>query len=87
MTELVTLTLTANEAEAALVCGLLLTAGIDAVQHVTDQGFGSGGEMPSSGSGVRAVLVRNEDVAAAREVLAAPTDTDDFNEATVGDPQ
>lgn len=74
MDEPVRLTITANEPEAELVCGLLRAAGIACMHRITDLGFGSGGEMPSSGSGPREILVRPADLQAAREAVATSGD-------------
>lgn len=67
--DLVCLTVCPNEPVAAMLCAMLDAQGIPAMQRITDLAFGGGGELPSSGMGPREVLVRQEDLAAARELL------------------
>jgi hypothetical protein len=77
MDDPVRLTIVSNEPEAELACGLLRANDIACMHRITDMAFGSGGEMPTSGAGAREVLVRAEDLEAAREVLAnLPGDAD-----------
>lgn len=68
--ELASLMYVANEPESEIVCQLLRASDIKCMSRITNMGFGSGGEMPLSGGGVREILVRPEDVDAARAVLA-----------------
>ena len=63
------LTVVANEIEAELVCGMLRSEGIKCTHRITNLGFGSGGEMPSSGGGAREVLVERQSLEVARELL------------------
>jgi hypothetical protein len=70
MDDPVRLTIVANEPEAELACGLLRAHGITCTHRITDMAFGSGGELPASGAGARELLVRPEDLDAARELLA-----------------
>lgn len=67
--EPVRLTIVSNEAEAEMACGLLRAHDIRCMHRITDMAFGSGGEMPASGGGAREVLVRADDLDAARGVL------------------
>lgn len=77
--EPVTVAIVRNEAEAELACGMLRSEGIDCDHRITDFAFGSGGEMPASGGGPRAVIVRAGDAGPARELLAAgPVDDADL---------
>ena len=69
--EPVRLTIVSNEPEAELACGLLREHGIMCMHRITDLAFGSGGEMPASGGGPRELLVRPEDLQAARDALAS----------------
>ena len=69
MTDLVRLAIVANEQEAELALGYLRAEGVDAMHRVTDLAFGSGGELPASGTGPRELLVRAEDLARARGLL------------------
>lgn len=73
MPDPVRLTYVANELEAELVLGLLREAGITCMSRISNSGFGSGGELASSGGGQREILVNETDLRAARAVLDAPT--------------
>ncbi|MCW2927802.1 MAG: putative prokaryotic signal transducing protein, partial [Thermoleophilia bacterium] len=64
------LTITTNETEAELVCGLLRASDIVCMHRITDIAFGSGGELASSGLGPREVLVRPHDLTRAQAVVA-----------------
>ena len=66
--ELVRLTVTGSEAEAEMICALLETGGIHALQRQTDTAAGAGDGSPSGGA--REVLVAADELARAREVLA-----------------
>lgn len=68
--EPVRLTVTRNEVEAELVCGMLRAEGIACTHRITDLGFGSGGELPQSGGGPRAIFVHESNAARAQELLA-----------------
>jgi hypothetical protein len=68
--ELVQLTVVANELEAEMVRSLLATAGIESMQRYTDFAAGSFDGMPSGG-GPRAILVRERDLDAARELVGS----------------
>jgi hypothetical protein len=72
--DLVPVEVVGTESEAELLSGLLRTAGIDSMHRVTDRGAGAFDGM--SVGGPHEILVRPEDVAAAREVLTAQTPTD-----------
>ncbi len=67
--ELVRLTVAGSEAEAEMICALLETGGIHALQRQTDTAAGAGDAFPSGGT--REVLVAAEDAERARDVLAA----------------
>ena len=58
-----------TESEAEMLCGLLRSAGIECMYRVTDQGAGAFDGM--SVGGPHEILVRREDMDAAREVLSA----------------
>ncbi len=58
-----------TESEAEMLCGLLRSAGIECMYRVTDQGAGAFDGM--SVGGPHEILVRREDIDAAREVLSA----------------
>jgi hypothetical protein len=66
--DLVRLTIVANELEAEMVRALLTTHGIDSMQRYTNFAAGALDGMPS-GAGPREILVRDEDLAAARELV------------------
>jgi hypothetical protein len=68
--ELVRLTVVANELEAEMVRALLTTHGIDSMQQYTNFAAGALDGMPS-GAGPREILVREVDLAAARELIAS----------------
>jgi hypothetical protein len=67
----VVVTVVASGPEADVVCGLLRTAGIDCTYRDTDTIDSSLEEFTAAGP--REILVRAEDLDAARELLAAPT--------------
>jgi hypothetical protein len=75
--EPVRLLIASNEPEAEIVCSLLRADGLRCAHRITDLAFGSGGELPSSGAGPREVLVRQDELERAREVLAAATQSAD----------
>lgn len=70
MEDPVRVTIVGNESEAELACGFLRAGGIACMHRITDFAFGSGGELPASGSGPREVLVRPDDLERARGLLA-----------------
>ena len=69
MSDLVTVETVGTEFEAEIVCGVLRDVGIRCTHEATPMGAATLDGMP--GGGPRAVLVRPEDVAQAREVLSA----------------
>ena len=69
MAELETLTVVGSELEAEMICAVLGTAGIEAVQRQTSAGAGFGTGMPQMGP--HEVLVAPDDLERARDVLAA----------------
>lgn len=75
MSELVRLLVVANEPEAELVCQLLRTEGIECFHRVTNAGAGAldGAMAPA---GFREVIVRDDDLAEARALLAAQAGDD-----------
>ena len=64
-----TLTIVPTETEAEMLCAMLRTAGIAAFQRQTNVGAGFGDGMPQTGA--HEVLVAPDELAAAREVIAA----------------
>lgn len=68
--DLVRLTIVANELEAEMVRSLLATEGIESIQRYTNFGAGALDGMPSGG-GPREVLVHEDDLEAARELVAS----------------
>jgi Putative prokaryotic signal transducing protein len=70
---LVHLTVVPNEAEAELLCALLRTEGIECDHRPTNLGVGSMDGMP--GGGPREVVVAEESLARAQELLAASRKT------------
>jgi hypothetical protein len=58
-----------TQSEAEMLCGLLRNAGIECMYRVTDQGAGAFDGMAVGGP--HEILVRREDMDAAREVLNA----------------
>jgi hypothetical protein len=68
MPELVPLTIVRNEAEAELLCALLRTEGIDCDHRSTNFGVGSMDGLPG---GAREVVVDQEKLERAEELLAA----------------
>jgi len=69
--ELVPLTIVRNEAEAELLCALLRTEGIDCQHRSTNFGVGSMDGLPG---GAREVVVDQEKLERAQELLAASKD-------------
>ena len=67
MDELVVVTVVATEPEAELLSGLLRNAGIDSTHRQSNYGAGASDGMPTGGP--HEVIVRADDLAAAREVL------------------
>jgi hypothetical protein len=67
MDELVVVEVVATEGEAALLSSLLQSAGIDSTYRLSNYGAGASDGMPTGGP--QEVVVRAEDLAAAREVL------------------
>ena len=68
--EMVTLTVVANELEAEQLCGLLRTNGIECTSRRSDLSAGAGTFGGGVGmAGPTEVLVRESDLAAARELL------------------
>jgi hypothetical protein len=67
--ELARLTVVAGEAEAELVRSLLQTEGIESMQRPTD--FGAGALDGWAAGGAREILVRAEDLDAARALVEA----------------
>jgi hypothetical protein len=74
MDDLATVEVVRTETEAEMLCSLLQSAGIKAMYRLTNTGAGTF-EGISSG-GPHEILVRSEDLASAREVLAAQTPSD-----------
>jgi hypothetical protein len=70
---LVHLTVVPNAAEAEILCALLRTEGIECDHRPTNMGVGSMDGMP--GGGPREVVVAEESLARARELLAASRKT------------
>ena len=68
MTDLVPLAIVANEPAAEAIRGLLKTEGIESMQRKTDFAVGMADASPS-GFGPREILVRAEDLEAARELI------------------
>lgn len=66
--ELVRLTVVANEPVAEMIRGLLRTEGIDSMQRKTDLAAGMADASPSA-FGPREILVRAEDLETARELI------------------
>jgi Putative prokaryotic signal transducing protein len=58
-----------TQSEAEMLCGLLRNAGIECMYRVTDQGAGAFDGLAVGGP--HEILVRREDMDAAREVLSA----------------
>ncbi|TML29390.1 MAG: DUF2007 domain-containing protein [Actinobacteria bacterium] len=71
MPELIPLTIVRNEAEAELLCALLRTEGIDCQHRSTNFGVGSMDGLPG---GAREVVVDQEKLERAQELLAASKD-------------
>jgi Putative prokaryotic signal transducing protein len=66
--ELARLTVVGNEIEAEQIRSLLRFEGIESIQRLTD--FGSGSiDAGTSGVGAREILVKPEDLEAAREIV------------------
>lgn len=68
--DLVRLTIVANELEAEMVRSLLATAGIASMQRYTNFGAAALDGMPS-GVGPREILVHDDNLEAARELIAS----------------
>jgi hypothetical protein len=68
--DLARLTVVANEVEAEMVRSLLETAGIPSLARITDFAAGALDGATAAG-GAREVLVRPDDLEAARELLGA----------------
>jgi hypothetical protein len=73
MPGLVHLTFLSNEYEAELLCALLRTEGIECDQRSTNLSVGSMDGMP--GGGPREVVVAEQSLTRAQELLAASRDT------------
>jgi hypothetical protein len=73
MSELVYLTIVPNEHEAELLCALLRTEGIECDHRPTNFAVGSMDGMP--GGGPREVVVAEESLERAQELLAASRDS------------
>jgi hypothetical protein len=69
--DLVRLTIVPNEPAAEEIRSLLRTEGIDSIQRKTDFGVGTT-DAYAVGSGAREILVRPEDLDAARTLIAEP---------------
>jgi Putative prokaryotic signal transducing protein len=69
MDELVVVEVVATQAEAELLCSLLRNEGIRCTYRVSDYGAGGGDGLAVGGP--QEVIVRSEDLAAAREILKA----------------
>lgn len=69
--EEVVLTVVSGEPEAEVVCGLLRSAGIDCAYRDTEAIESSLEEFTAAGP--REILVRDSDLEAAKELLAAST--------------
>jgi hypothetical protein len=69
MDDLATVEVVKTETEAEMLCSLLRTAGITCMHRVTNRGAGAFDGVPSGGP--QEILVRGEDLVAAREVLDA----------------
>jgi Putative prokaryotic signal transducing protein len=72
MAELVHLTVVPTEAEADLLCALLRTEGIDCEDRPTNMAVGAMDGLP--GGGPREIVVDEDGLARAREILAASRD-------------
>jgi hypothetical protein len=70
MADLVHLTVVPREAEAELLCALLRTEGIECEHRPTNFGVGS---MDGLAGGAREVVVEEDKLARAQEILAAST--------------
>jgi hypothetical protein len=73
VSELVHLTIVPTENEAELLCALLRTEGIDCAHRPTNLSVGSMDGMP--GGGPLEVVVAEESLGRAQELLAASRDT------------
>jgi len=69
MADLETVEVVRTESEAQMLCALLESAGITSIHRVTNQGAGAFDGLASGGP--HEILVRPEDLAPAREVLAS----------------
>jgi hypothetical protein len=68
--EPVRLTIVPNEPLAEMLCSMLRSSDIKAMQRITNVAFGGGGELPSSGMGPREILVLPADLERARDLIA-----------------
>jgi hypothetical protein len=68
MGELVVVEVVATEGEAELLCSLLKSEGIRCTYRVTNYGAGTGDGLAVGGP--QEIIVRSEDLSAAREILA-----------------
>jgi putative signal transducing protein len=68
MAELAVLQVVGSEPEAEVVIGLLRSEGIKAIAQTTNYAVGLS-DAASTGAGPREILVREEDVTRAREIL------------------
>jgi hypothetical protein len=69
MDELVVVEVVATQSEAELLCSLLRNEGIRCTYRVSDYGAGAADGLAVGGP--QEVIVRSEDLAAAREILKA----------------
>jgi hypothetical protein len=69
MDELVVVEVVATQSEAELLCSLLRNEGIRCTYRVSDYGAGAGDGLAVGGP--QEVIVRSEDLAAAREIMKA----------------
>ena len=72
MAELVHLTVVPNEGEAELLCALLRTEGIECDHRPTNFGVGTMDGLPG---GAREIVVEEDKLARAQEILAASQET------------
>jgi hypothetical protein len=67
MSDVAVMEVVGSEPEAEMVCSLLRTAGIQCFHRATNAGSGAADGMPVGGP--RAILVREEDLTTALEVV------------------
>ena len=72
--DLVTLEVVRTQTEAEMLCSLLRTAGIRCMYRVTNMGAAAFRSVPAGAP--QEILVRGEDLAAARDVLDSRVPTD-----------